>query len=264
MDQVLGNVFTSVLGIKDTLETSIGDIKTLVHEGEAAHRDEIEFLIFAARRAPLSSAGRLQDLWVLFERGEKRNGYFVEFGGSGDGAGRNTLLLEKFYGWSGAIAEPARSRQETLRAHRDCYITDKFIYKDDGLKILFSDADRSQDAATGVSAGADPAGRVRRAGKRYEVETLSLRGFLQAADAPRVIDYLSIGIEDDTLDVLQHFEFSEYDVKLLSIAAGDPDQGREVREFMTQKGYVSRFKTFSASEDWYVTVDSASASSASV
>ena len=248
MDKVLGDVFNSVLGIKDTLELSISEIKNLVSEGQDAYRKDIEFLIFATRRAPLSSANRFQDLWALFEQGEKRNGYFVEFGASDGAAGSNTLLLEKFYGWQGAIAEPARSRHESLRADRGCYITDKFIYKSDGLKMLFNDVDTSPDSAADVGAPAN----VRRSGKRYEVETLSLSSFLQEAGAPHTIDYMSINVEDDTLDILTDFDFSAYDIKLLSIAGADAGQRDAIQALLARKGYEATFKTFSTAEDWYV------------
>ena len=256
MEDVLGNVFKSVLGLKGTLEASIEDIKSLVGDGQDAHADQIEFLIFATRRAPLSLAGQLQDLWVLFELGEKRNGYFVEFGASDRPATSNTVLLEKFYGWGGAIAEPARSRNEQLRASRDCYVADRFIYRDDGLKILFSDAGASE--ARDASGNADQPS-ARRSGRRYEVETLSLRSFLQAAGAPRTIDYMSITADDDTLDVLTRFDLSEHDVKLLSVAYSDGQQRTDIQDLLARSGYERKFKTFSASEDWFVKGERAAA-----
>lgn len=247
-------VFKSVLGIRDTLEDSISEIKSLIGPDQQIYAEPIEFLAFAARRASLSNAPLLQDLWVLFELREKRNGYFVEFGAADCGSS-TTLLLEKLYGWQGAIAEPARSRHDTLRASRSCYITNKFIYTDDGLKILFNDSETVEDS----SGGGAPKG-ARRGGKRYEVETVTLRSFLQAAEAPRTIDYMSITAEDDTIDLLERFDVSERDVTLFSIAAVDTQQGEALGELLTKNGYERRFKAFSMSEDWYVKRDQAQVS----
>ena len=252
VEKVLGDVFNAVLGIKDTLDLSIGEIKNFVSEGQDAHRNEIEFLMFAARRAPLSNAGRLQDLWVLFEHGEKRDGNFVEFGATDGVTGRSTLLLEHIYGWRGAIAEPARSWNQTLRARKSCYMTDRFIYKDDGLKILYRDVNGSEESPAPASAGGTAPAVARRSGRRYEVETLSLRSFLRAAEAPKAIDYMKINVEDDAIDVLKHFDFSEYGIRLLSVAGGDQARRDEVREILLARGYATTFKTFSVSEDWYV------------
>ncbi|MCJ2089022.1 FkbM family methyltransferase [Methylobacterium sp. E-005] len=233
------------MSVRDTLEGSIAEIKSLVGPGQEAYAESIDFLTFAARRAALSTAPLLQDLWVLFELGEERNGYFVEFGAA-DGRGASTTqLLETLYGWQGAIAEPARSRHEALRGSRTCYVTNKFIYTDDGLKILFNDTASSEDPAAGAAVG------VRRGGKRYEVETITLRSFLQAAQAPRTIDYMSINAEDDTLDILERFDFSQHDVTLLSVANADPQQSATLAELMARTGYERRFEPFSLSDVWY-------------
>ncbi|MCJ2064554.1 hypothetical protein MKK63_17785 [Methylobacterium sp. J-088] len=162
-------------------------------------------------------------------------------------------MLEKLYGWQGAIAEPARSRHEKLRADRTCYVTNKFVYTDDGLKILFNDPDSAEDA----SAGTAPGTGTRRSGRRYEVETVTLRSLLQAANAPRTIDFLSINAKEDTLDLLEGFDFAEHDVTLLSVAHTDPQQNEALAELMTRNGYERRFASFSMSDAWYTKRDQA-------
>ena len=62
MENELGVIFRSVLGIRETLEGSIAEIKSLVGQGHEVYAEPIEFLTFAARRTPLSSAPLLQDL----------------------------------------------------------------------------------------------------------------------------------------------------------------------------------------------------------
>ena len=260
MDNELRIIFKSVLGVRDTLEETVSEIKTLIGQGHEAHAEPIEFLMFAARRAALSSAPLLQDLWVLFELGEKRNGYFVEFGAAGGPAVSTTLLLETLYGWRGAIAEPARSRYDKLRSGRSCYATNKFVYTDDGLKMLFNDPDNSEEPSAAGSPGADVPTATRRGARRYEVETVTLRSFLQAADAPATIDYMSINAEADTLDVLSRFDWAERAVTMVSVASDDAQQRDEIGALMARHGYERRFKTFAVSEDWYIKGDRAEAS----
>lgn len=242
----LGIVFQTVLGVRDTLEGSIAEIKGLIGPGQEAYVEPIDFLTFAARRAALSHAPLLQDLWVLFELGEKRNGYFVEFGSAESRGASTTLLLETLYGWQGAIAEPARSRAEGLSARRSCYVSNKFVYTDDGLKMLFNDPENAEDSPAGATPG------MRRSGKRYEVETITPRSLLQAAGAPRSVDYLSINAEEDPLDLLDRFDFAEHDVRLIRIANADPQQRAGLDALMSGNGYARRFEIFSMSDAWYI------------
>ena len=49
-----------------------------------------------------------QDLFVLSQLDFKRNGYFVEFGATNGFNLSNTHLMEKEFGWTGILAEPAK------------------------------------------------------------------------------------------------------------------------------------------------------------
>jgi hypothetical protein len=77
---------------------------------------EYRFLTFAANFVGLSTAERFADLWVLYELGGKRDGYFVEIGGG------NTQALETHFGWRGALAEPDAERRRQLAAERTALV----------------------------------------------------------------------------------------------------------------------------------------------
>src|SRR5262245_28771346 len=73
------------------------------------HPDEqLRFIHFMLPRLARSSAQLLQDLWVAYELGDKRDGYFVEFGAWDGAQASNTLYLERELGWTGILAEPMR------------------------------------------------------------------------------------------------------------------------------------------------------------
>ncbi len=69
MDVELLTVFNALINLRDNLDARPHILGS-----------ELDFLSFATRMAPYSNAQLLQDLWVLYELQEKRNGYFVEFG----------------------------------------------------------------------------------------------------------------------------------------------------------------------------------------
>ena len=59
-----------------------------------------------------------QDVLVLHCLNWKKNGYFLEFGAA-DGINlSNTYLLERDFGWSGILAEPAKVWHKDLKANR--------------------------------------------------------------------------------------------------------------------------------------------------
>ena len=130
MDVALLTVFNALVDLRNELDAK-------PHLASS----ELEFLSFATKMAPYSNAQLLQDLWVLYELKEKRNGYFVEFGACDGISLSNTLLLEKTFGWQGALAEPARAWHAALYANRNCYITDKCVYRTDGVEVLFNEVD---------------------------------------------------------------------------------------------------------------------------
>ena len=63
-----------------------------------------------------------QDLFVLLETGFKRGGYFVEFGATNGIDLSNTYLLEREFGWTGILAEPATAWHEALQRNRNAII----------------------------------------------------------------------------------------------------------------------------------------------
>ena len=65
--------------------------------------------------AEKSRAQLKQDIFVLLETGFKRDGYFVEFGATNGVDLSNSWLLEKAFGWTGILAEPARIWHDDLK-----------------------------------------------------------------------------------------------------------------------------------------------------
>ena len=250
MDVELLTMFNAITALRDNLDA-----------GPHILGSELAFLSFATRMAPLSNAQLLQDLWVLYELREKRNGYFVEFGACDGKSLSNTLLLEKTFGWQGALAEPARAWHEALYRNRDCYISDKCVYKTDGAEVQFNEVDIGELSGMMELVESDFHAHFRQEGRQYGVETISLQRFLAEARAPKRIDYMSIDVEGGEFDVLQSFDFSRHDIALISVEHNFSETREKIYDLLTAQGYRPRFRRFSLFDDWYVRPDLVAAQS---
>jgi len=85
-----------------------------------------------------------QDLVVLSLLDFKRNGYFVEFGATNGFDLSNTYLLEKDFGWSGILAEPARCWHKDLRNNRDCHVETVCVWRDSYSILKFNEVDTAE------------------------------------------------------------------------------------------------------------------------
>lgn len=211
-----------------------------------------DFLQFCITRFQQSSAQLLQDLFVLFMCKEKRGGYFVEFGAADGLMLSNTLLLEKEYGWSGILAEPAKKWQADLAKNRTAAKDYRCVYKVDGNVLEFVEAENGELSTLNEFRESDYHADKRENGLRYSVETVSLKTLLDEHNAPEVIDYLSIDTEGSELEIIKSFDFSAYKFKIITVEHNLSEARHEIYAILTRAGYKRIFSQVSAFDDWYI------------
>jgi FkbM family methyltransferase len=215
--------------------------------------EEFRFLAYCFLNRHQSQSQILQDLWVGYELGDKREGFFVEFGATNGIVNSNTWLLEKKYGWRGILAEPNPFWHSALAQNRSAAIDHRCVSSTSARKVRFLTTDAVDPELGGVAefAGGDHFAGVRSDGVGIEVETISLNQLLSDHYAPLTIDYMSIDTEGSEYDILQSFDFSRHNVKLISV-----EQNREteaaIEALLIGKGYERVFKEFSQWDGWYV------------
>lgn len=215
-------------------------------------QDDLDFLAYTIQYGHLSNAQIFQDLWVLFELGEKRDGYFVEFGACDGIKYSNTYMLETLYGWRGALAEPAKIWHNELLLNRSAYISRDCIYAKTGDSVVFNETDVPAVSTIHTFSFGDEHAEVRQHGKQYDVRTISLMDFLASARAPAEIDYLSIDTEGSEFDILEKLDFNAYRIKLISVEHNYTPMREAIFELLLSKGYRRKFPAFSRFDDWYV------------
>ncbi len=215
----------------------------------------LAFMDFALTHLMQSSGQFLQDLWVAYELGALQGGYFVEFGAADGQKFSNTWFLERELGWRGIVAEPARVWHPTLRGNRACHIDERCVWIETGKTLLFNQPQIAAHATIDSYSNADGHADSRIDGLRYEVETVSLNDLLAFWNAPRRIDYLSIDTEGSELDILQHFDFAAYDVRLITVEHNYTAQRQLIHDLLIGKGFQRKFESLSNVDDWYVRSD---------
>jgi FkbM family methyltransferase len=219
-------------------------LKVLVGQGLA---------IKMARRISRSSKSQVgQDLLALISSGARRDGFFVEFG-AGDGIGlSNTYLLEKEFGWTGVLCEPARNWHSALRRNRSCQIDFRCVYSKSGEFVNFSENYIGELSGITEFSGASESGLLNKNIASYDVETISLIDLLEYYKAPSHVDFLSMDTEGSEYEILRDFDFSRYSFGAISVEHNYSANRLKIRDLLLDKGYKQVYPELSDFDDWYV------------
>ena len=232
----------------DVVGATLAALRKIGSEDEA-----FQFLAFLLPRLPNAKGQLYQDLWVLWETGNKRNGYFVEFGAANGVFLSNTYLLEKEMGWTGVVAEANPVFLQSIRENRSCYISEKCVFSRSGERIGFLPARQGEKSRI---ASIVPDDAHERKGARIAteifVETISLNDLLTEAKAPFNIDYMSVDTEGSELEILTAFDFDRWNVRLISAEHNRTTARESIHDLLTAQGYTRKWTQLSAFDDWYV------------
>lgn len=211
------------------------------------------FSTFCLAHMQKSSAQLFQDLFVLFALNLKKSGVFVEFGATNGMTLSNTLLLERQFGWSGILAEPARCWHDALKTNRKARIDLRCVWKASGEQLEFNETTLPELSTITRYTDGDFNKAARTAASTYAVETVSLRDLLAAHDCPATIDYLSIDTEGSELEILKAFDFKAYKIDVLTVEHNFKEPERsEIQKLLGANGFTRVFEYFSKWDDWYL------------
>jgi FkbM family methyltransferase len=224
-----------------------------VRKGEHDKDNLLHFRAFASSIAQRCRSELLQDAWVLWRTSAKEGGFFVELGAA-DGLNRsNTYLLEYSFKWSGIVAEPHPDFGEMLRRNRSCFVSDKCVYSRSGEMLDFMAVrNRRLSRIAAIDALDDLESTRQRDFRSIRVPSTSLNDLLLEAGAPTDIDYISIDTEGAELEILSHFDFDRWNVRLFTIDHNFSKRRSEVNDLLERKGYARVWPEIGQIDDWYV------------
>jgi FkbM family methyltransferase len=211
------------------------------------------FLAYVFLNRHRSKSQILQDLWVNFELGEKRGGFFVEFGAASGLQNSNTWLLEKEQDWNGILVEPNPFWHAALKDSRSATIDYRCVHPVSGERVTFLATDAFDPELSGIAkyADGDHFAETRAKGKAIEVETITLDDLFRQHDAPDVIDYLSVDTEGSEFAILSKFDFSRRIINLISVEQNRKTETK-IEGLLKEQGFNRVFKEFSQWDGWYV------------
>ena len=193
-----------------------------------------------------------QDLFVLSNLDYKRGGFFVEMGACDGVDISNTLVLEKYFGWDGILVEPSKFYHKNLRKNRSCNIDLRCVYKISGEKIVFNSTKNPSISTIDSFSSLDRFKLDRYGGEKYSVETVSLNDLLKYHNAPKVIDYLSLDTEGSEFEILKHFNFDDYNIKVITVEHNYTTNRELIYNLLKSKNYKRVLKEYSRCDDFYI------------
>lgn len=193
-----------------------------------------------------------QEILVLLLCDFKRSGYFVEFGATDGISLSNTFILESHFGWTGILAEPGRNWHEQLFQNRQCHVDTSCIWQETGEHLEFLEASKGEYSTIEKFTMSDHHSRKRISNQTYRVKTLSLEDLLDRYQAPTTIDYLSIDTEGSEYEILSHFNFKKYQIKVITVEHNYSAKRDEIKDLLTMNGYERINTSLSLWDDWYV------------
>ena len=164
----------------------------------------------------------------------QKNGYFVELGANDGVSQSNTLFLERYKNFKGVLIEPFPINYEKCKINRskkNFYFLGacvSFSHTKPTLELLYSNL--MTIALDGKSTIDNPVAHAEQGIPflgdetvfKFSAKAVPLNEILKMADAPKVIDLMSLDVEGAETEVLNGIDFSQYCFKLILI---------ETREF---------------------------------
>ncbi len=192
-----------------------------------------------------------QDLVALSTFPKTHGGFFVEFGATNGIDGSNTHLLEKEFGWTGILSEPARKWKNDLSKNREAVIDFRCVYDQSGTNLKFREASGGLSTISSF-ADFDEHALARRQSVEYNVQTVSLDDLLSEHKAPSHIDFLSIDTEGSELLILSAFDFSKYSFGFICVEHNFTENRAQIQDLLVSNGYRQVYPELSEFDDWFV------------
>lgn len=172
---------------------------------------------------------------------DKKNGFFVECGAYDGETRSNTLVLERFLGWTGLLVEAdPKNFKKMLQKNRKAYLTPTCLaiqpYPSVNSFLMADNVGRLHEPnASDIHLTNSP--DVAHNGVHVSVQCFPFIDLIAALNVTTV-NYFSLDIEGNELKVLKTIPFDAINIETLSVEFSHVEDGKkELIDFMESKGY---------------------------
>ena len=154
-----------------------------------------------------------------------KNGFFIEIGAYDGIIGSNCCHFEKFLNWEGIAIEASKIQYDKLKNNRKCKTVNKAIsnkIKD----VEFVEVVEGLTQMSGINNENNTAIEIINNNKKSKtkISKITTTTFEEEIKSNLEIDYLSIDIEGEELDLLKSIDFNKYTIKVISVENNVPDK----------------------------------------
>jgi len=188
-----------------------------------------------------------QDLFALWATGFKREGVFIEFGGYDGMIFSNTYLLEKHFLWTGVLIDPIPSHFEKMKKNRDCVVIQGAVSPGERGSVLIEETPASE--LSGVVS------KRKYFTKVHKVEAFTLGDIIEQHVSNGQIDFLSIDVEGEDLEILKELDLKKYKIKAICVEHNFRKDSSFIIPHMMKYGYNLVFEEYSKNDYWFILRD---------
>ncbi|KAL1117248.1 hypothetical protein AAG570_004574 [Ranatra chinensis] len=162
---------------------------------------------------------------------DKRNGTFIECGALDGEIRSNTLYFERYLDWNGLLieADPLNFAQ-MMEKNRKAWLSPTCLSIKSYPEIVSFEQNQNMGKISDNAAGIQIPGHV-------DVQCFPLYTYMLALNLTHV-DYFSLDVEGNELDVLETIPFDKVNIETLSVEFVHVARGQDaLKDFMSSKGY---------------------------
>lgn len=185
-----------------------------------------------------------QDLFALFSNHFKQGGTFLEFGAYDGLTLSNSWLLETHFNWHGVLIDPVPRHFEEMKLNRKCISIHAAVTanKKEFIKVL----------ELPNSKLSKPVIKRRFTDKVHKVPAFTLTEIIDRYFPSKSLDFLSIDVEGEDLEILASVDFSKYQINAICVEHNYRTDSQEFLKYLEVSGYTLVWNKYSGNDFWFI------------